>query len=65
MKRRAFLERTGRLFMLGGLAATAGVLVSRRQVVRETDCTYDFQCRNCRRLSDCQLPEADIERQDG
>jgi hypothetical protein len=65
MNRRSFIDRTGRVFLLGGLATITGMLVSRRQVVKETSCIADFQCRNCRRLSDCLLPEAEIERQDG
>jgi len=65
MKRRDFLDQTGRVFLLGGLAAVTGLLVSRRQIVKETSCIADFQCRNCRILSDCQLPEAETERENG
>jgi hypothetical protein len=65
MKRRNFIDQTGRAFLLGGLAVLAGLLVSRRQVVKDTGCIADFQCRNCRILTDCQLPEAETERRDG
>ena len=65
MNRRNFIELTGRGILLGGLATVTGVLVSRRQVVRETSCTANFQCRNCGKLSSCQLAEAEMERQDG
>lgn len=65
MKRRDFIERTGRGILLGGLAIASGVLVARRQVSRDTGCTANFQCRNCGKLSGCQLPEAETERTDG
>ena len=51
--------------LFGGLAIVTGILFSRRQVVRDTQCTTNFQCRNCSRLSKCQLPEAETERKDG
>ena len=65
MKRRNFIELAGRGTLLGGLALLGVVLVSRRQVSLDTDCTANFQCRNCGRLSGCQLPEAEIERKNG
>ena len=65
MNRRNFIEKTGRGILLGGLAMVTGVLVSRRQVVRETRCTENFMCRECRKLSRCQLPEAEMERNNG
>jgi hypothetical protein len=65
MNRRNFIETTGRGILLGGLAIVSGVLVSRRQVSRDTQCSAYFQCKNCGRLSRCQLPEAETERKDG
>ena len=59
------MEKSGRGILLGGLAIVSGVLIARRQVSLDTACNSDFQCRNCNRLSDCQLPEADKERKDG
>ncbi len=65
MNRRNFIEKTGRGILLGGLAIVSGVLVSRRQVSRDTQCSANFQCKNCGKLSRCQLPEAETERKDG
>ncbi len=65
MNRRNFIEKSGRGILLGALAIVSGVLVSRRQVSLDTKCTANFQCRNCGKLSNCQLPEAEIEREDG
>jgi hypothetical protein len=44
--------------MLVALAAMAGILLARRQVVPDQECTDGFRCRECRSLSHCQLPEA-------
>ena len=65
MNRRNFIEKTGRGILLGGLAMVTGVLVSRRQVIRDTQCSANFQCKNCRKLSNCQLAEAEMERNNG
>ena len=65
MNRRNFIEKTGRGILLGGLAIVSGVLVSRRQVVKKSQCTERFMCKNCGKLSNCQLPEAETERKDG
>jgi len=65
MNRRNFIDKTGRGILLGGLAIVSGLLISRQQVIRDTPCSANFQCRNCGKLSRCQLPEAEIERKDG
>ena len=65
MNRRNFIEKTGRGILLGGLAIVSGVLVSRRQVVKKNQCTEKFMCKNCGKLSKCQLPEAEMERNEG
>jgi hypothetical protein len=51
--------------MLAALAAMAGILLARRQVVPEAECTEGFRCRECRILSRCQLPEAITTRDHG
>ncbi len=65
MNRRNFIDKTGRGFLLGAIALLSGVLVVRRQVVQDASCTANFQCKNCGKLSDCQLSEAETERTDG
>ena len=65
MNRRNFIDKSGRALLLGALAIVSGVLIARRQVSRDTNCSANFQCRNCTKLSKCQLPEAEIERKDG
>ena len=58
MDRRKCFQGMGRWTLLAGMAAIAGILVSRRQVVSDQVCSSDFQCKNCKKLSDCGLPEA-------
>ncbi len=65
MNRRKFIERTGRGVLLGVLVVVTGVLVTRKQVSRDTQCSAGFQCKSCSKLSNCQLPEAETERKDG
>jgi hypothetical protein len=65
MNRRNFIEKSGRGILLGGLAIVSGVLVARRQVRRDTQCSANFQCKSCGKLTRCQLPEAETERTDG
>ena len=65
MNRRYFIEKAGRTFLLGGLALVSGVLVARRQVKSNADCMVNYQCKSCRKLSSCSLPEAEIERHHG
>lgn len=65
MNRKIFIEKAGRGILLGALAIVSGILVSRRQVSLDTKCSASFQCQNCGKLSKCQLPEAETERNDG
>jgi hypothetical protein len=65
MDRRGFIQNAGRATLLAGLAAIAGVLVSRRQITGDQACSNNLQCRNCRKLTDCELPEAAKTRDDG
>ncbi len=63
MVRRKFIHQLVRGGLLAGLAAAAGILISRDQVTLRSDCSANFQCRNCNRLKGCQLPEAQITRE--
>ena len=65
MDRRGFIQKFGRGSMLAALAAVAGILVARKQVVPDQECTDEFRCRECRSLSHCQLPEAITTRDHG
>ena len=65
MNRRIFIENTGRAILLSGLALVGGILISRRQVSSDAGCSANYQCRNCRKLNTCSLPEAEIEKHHG
>ena len=58
--RRAWLASCARTVVLGGIAATAGVLASRGQV---RSCPDELlACASCNRLSRCGLPRAVVVR---
>jgi len=65
MDRRTFINRWARAGVLVSMALVTGVLFSRRQVSLNRDCGLEFQCRDCRKLSSCTLPEAEEERELG
>jgi hypothetical protein len=59
MNRRKFITTIGRGTILSGLAAISGVLIFRNSKEKD-QCTYDFVCRECKRLKSCTQPEAII-----
>ncbi len=63
MDRRDFINRTARGGLLAALAVISGILFSRQQVALQANCSGDFQCRSCRKLNKCVLPEAEKERE--
>jgi hypothetical protein len=63
MVRRTFIRQLARGGLLAGLAGAAGILISRDQVTLRSDCSANFQCRNCNKLTGCQLPEAQKTRE--
>lgn len=50
--RRAFLETTTRMALLGGLGGLAALVVLRKQV-----CTNGGVCKSCNVYAKCELPE--------
>jgi hypothetical protein len=66
MVRRNFIRLMARGGILAAMAAAAGLLVARNQVTFTEECTDNFRCRSCNRLSGCSLPEAGkIRQEDG
>lgn len=57
MNRKEFLIAGGRIFILGGMAASAGYLILNNKV--DVNCTASSSCTKCSRLSECELPEAE------
>jgi len=64
MNRKEFVNRMARGSILGIIALLGGVLLARRQLSLVKECGLDYQCRNCSKLTKCQLPEAEKERGD-
>jgi hypothetical protein len=60
MKRKEFIKTTGRLLLLGGIAASAGYLVVNKKV--SASCSVSPTCENCGKVSNCVNPEVKQER---
>lgn len=59
MDRRKFITSIGRGTILSGLAAISGILIFRNSKEKD-QCTFDFVCRECRKVKSCTQPEAII-----
>lgn len=57
MNRKAFILTGGRLIVLGGIAASAGYLITNKKV--DVACTVSSACAKCHRLEGCSLPQAE------
>ncbi len=49
--------------MFGGLLLVPGIFIYRRQVTGGGECSGNFHCSSCGKLSRCTLPEALKERE--
>ncbi len=56
MNRKEFLKTTGRILILGGMAATTGYLVVNQKV--DVTCSLSPACQKCGVFSECELPQA-------
>ena len=65
MDRRNFIHGAARGGLLAILGVVTGVLVFRKQVTLQDECLENFQCRNCTKLSSCELPEASNTKDNG
>jgi hypothetical protein len=57
VNRRTFLKKVLRNMTFGTIAVGSGYLLLKEET-GET-CTFDFVCRNCKKLTTCGLPQAD------
>lgn len=62
LNRRGFIIKLVRSGTLLTLAATSGYLIFGRK--EEEVCDFSFVCQNCKKLKDCQLPEAEKAKQE-
>ena len=56
MNRKDFFNTAGRLFILGGITASAGYLVLNNKVT--ASCSVSPTCNSCGKFSKCDLPQA-------
>jgi hypothetical protein len=61
--RRNFIKTLGRGLALGSLTGITGYLALRDQPAAGEVCDFDFACKNCKRLSSCTLPEAEVAKE--
>jgi Fe2+ or Zn2+ uptake regulation protein len=54
--RREFITKIFRSATLLSLAAVSGYLIFGRN--KEEECDFSFVCRNCKKIKNCSLPEA-------
>ncbi|MFC0876069.1 hypothetical protein ACE01N_05725 [Saccharicrinis sp. FJH2] len=57
MDRKAFLQRLGRLSLLGGLAAVSGLILTKREISAEK-CAINEVCKNCNEYRFCSKDQA-------
>jgi hypothetical protein len=56
MNRKDFIKTTGRILILGGMAASTGYLVVNKKV--DATCSVSPTCQKCGKFSNCELPQA-------
>ncbi len=56
MNRKDFINTGARIFILGGMAASAGYLAFSKKI--DTSCSISPSCKKCDRFSGCDLPQA-------
>lgn len=61
-ERRHFIKQLARGILLTGLTGMGAALVLRERKGAGEACDYDFICKNCRKKSGCELPEARAHR---
>ena len=54
MNRKDFFKTAGRLFILGGISASAGYLVVNNKVT--ASCSVSPTCKSCSKLLKCENP---------
>ena len=63
--RRDFFKISGRLAILSGVGLMSAFLAYNQKIETPDKCSIAPQCKNCGKLSQCLLPQAEKERIDG
>jgi hypothetical protein len=62
MNRRNFIQSIGRGAILSGLVFTSAYLLLKEKPEGAGSCNLDFVCKNCKKVKNCNLPEANSYR---
>ncbi|MBE0655541.1 MAG: hypothetical protein IH594_17200 [Bacteroidales bacterium] len=65
MNRRTFINTWIRTGILGAFALMIGIFAAGGKITGNGECSAEFQCRGCKKLSKCSLPESDKYRNNG
>lgn len=61
--RRTFIKTLARGVLFSGMVGLGGALLLRENTDETQVCDFDFICRNCKKKTSCELPEAHSHRQ--
>ena len=61
--RREFIKTSARSILFGSLVLGSGYLLFKEKPENAEACNFDFDCKSCKRLSSCVLPEAKTQKQ--
>lgn len=65
MNRKDFFKQGGRWVILSGIGLLSAFLAYNQKIENPENCIDAPQCKNCRKLAQCKLPQANKERRDG
>lgn len=61
MNRKEFFQQGGRWVILSVMGIMTAFLAVNNKIVKAEDCIISEQCKNCGKLSKCELPQAKKE----
>lgn len=65
MNRKDFFKRGGRWAILSGFGLLGTLLIFEQKIVLPQNCSVAPLCKNCGKYAQCELPQANKERQHG
>lgn len=65
MNRKDFFKQGGRLAILSGIGLVSVFLAYNQKIVTLKNCSVTPQCKNCGKYAQCELPQANKERNNG
>ena len=65
MKRKEFIQSLFRFSILVMMGALIGIFLRKGKITSSQECDVGFQCRNCNKLKNCSLEEANTYKSNG